>query len=244
MADKVSRIQSLSDEQQQLKRRARRRLVGALALVLLMVIFLPMVLDQKPRAVEQDIPIDIPEPDGSTPPLKPGTASAADTPQPPAVVTQPTETPASVSKPATATTKPEATTPKPTTKPEKPTEGAKPAADNTSKPTKPTATKPAEDDPLNALVSAREQQASTERPAAAAGKWSVQFAALNDASKAKALLKTLSGQGFKAYVVTIHTPNGEVSKVRAGPYGSKDEADQARQKAEAAGLQAIVVAGR
>lgn len=243
MADKVSRIQSLSDEQQQLKRRARRRLVGALALVLLMVIFLPMVLDQKPRAVEQDIPIDIPEPDGSTPPLKPGTASAADTPQPPAVVTPlPTDTPASVTKPATATTKPEATTPKPATKPEKPTEGTKPAAD-TNKPTKPAATKPAEDDPLNALVSAREQQASSERPAAG-GKWSVQFAALNDANKAKALLKTLSGHGFKAYVVTLHTPNGEVSKVRAGPFSSKDEADQARQKAEAAGLQAIVVTGK
>lgn len=241
----MSRIQSLSDEQQQLKRRARRRLVGALALVLLMVIFLPMVLDQKPRAVEQDIPIDIPEPDGSTPPLKPGVASGVETSQPAAVVVPPAQdTPASTSKPAVATTKPVDTTPKPATKPEKPAEGSKPVVDNATKPSKPATNKPAEDDALNALVNAREQQASSERPAASAGKWSVQFAALNDANKAKALLKTLSGHGFKAYVVTIHTPNGEVSKVRAGPFSSKDEADQARQKAESAGLQAIVVAGK
>ncbi len=42
------------------KQRARRRLVGAIALVLAAVIVLPMVLDSRPKPVTDDISIDIP----------------------------------------------------------------------------------------------------------------------------------------------------------------------------------------
>jgi len=42
------------------KQRARRRLVGAIALVLAAVVILPMVLDSHPRPVTDDIAIDIP----------------------------------------------------------------------------------------------------------------------------------------------------------------------------------------
>src|ERR1700730_17926255 len=42
------------------KQRARRRLVGAVALVLAAVIILPMVLDSHPKPVTDDISIDIP----------------------------------------------------------------------------------------------------------------------------------------------------------------------------------------
>src|SRR5476649_1834526 len=42
------------------KQRARRRLVGAVALVLAAVIVLPMVLDSHPKPVTDDISIDIP----------------------------------------------------------------------------------------------------------------------------------------------------------------------------------------
>ena len=51
---------SISDEELQLKKRARRRLVGAIALVTLVVIFLPMVLESEPKPVGQDIAIRIP----------------------------------------------------------------------------------------------------------------------------------------------------------------------------------------
>ena len=51
---------AISDEELQLKKRARRRLVGAIALVLLIVVFLPMVLDNEPRPLNQDIAITIP----------------------------------------------------------------------------------------------------------------------------------------------------------------------------------------
>lgn len=74
-----------SDEELQLKKRARRRLVGAIALVLIVVVFLPMFLDSEPQPLSQDIAITIPpipsaeqsptlnasRPDAATPPAKP-----------------------------------------------------------------------------------------------------------------------------------------------------------------------------
>ena len=45
----------------ELRARARRRLAGAIALVLAAVIVLPMILDSEPVAVSDDIPIRIPE---------------------------------------------------------------------------------------------------------------------------------------------------------------------------------------
>src|SRR3954466_1787526 len=51
---------AIRDEELHLKKRARRRLVGAIALVLLIVVFLPMVLDSEPKPLNQDIAINIP----------------------------------------------------------------------------------------------------------------------------------------------------------------------------------------
>jgi len=47
------------------KKRARRRLIGAIALVLAMVIVLPMIFDSKPRPLSDDIAIQIPSKDGA-----------------------------------------------------------------------------------------------------------------------------------------------------------------------------------
>src|SRR4051794_37688452 len=45
------------------KKRARRRLIGAIALVLAAVIGLPMILDSEPKPVADDISIQIPSKD-------------------------------------------------------------------------------------------------------------------------------------------------------------------------------------
>src|SRR5450830_286060 len=47
------------------KKRARRRLIGAVALVLAVVIVLPMILDSEPRPLADDIAIQIPSKDGN-----------------------------------------------------------------------------------------------------------------------------------------------------------------------------------
>ncbi len=56
----------MAEEQQDvetLKRRGRRRLVGAVALVLLAVIVLPMVFDADPRGTSPAVPVKIPAED-------------------------------------------------------------------------------------------------------------------------------------------------------------------------------------
>ena len=49
-----------TDVQLQIKKRARRRLVGAIAFVSVVAVVLPMVMDHQPRQVVQDVEICIP----------------------------------------------------------------------------------------------------------------------------------------------------------------------------------------
>ena len=69
----------MSDDVNLLRRRARRRLVGAIALVVLAVVVLPIILDQKPRPGPQELTVQIPSQDGSPfkklPPLQPPPAA-------------------------------------------------------------------------------------------------------------------------------------------------------------------------
>ena len=55
----------VSDEESQLKRRARRRLIGAIVLVAAIVVVLPMVLDTTPKPLDGEVSIKIPSPDSS-----------------------------------------------------------------------------------------------------------------------------------------------------------------------------------
>src|SRR5262245_7495214 len=52
-----------TDEQVQLRRRARRRLIGAIALVTLIAVVLPWILEGEPRSSDQEISIQIPSQD-------------------------------------------------------------------------------------------------------------------------------------------------------------------------------------
>lgn len=53
----------LTDDELNLRRKARRRLIGAVALTLAVVVILPMVLDSEPKPTGQDIELRIPDPD-------------------------------------------------------------------------------------------------------------------------------------------------------------------------------------
>jgi DedD protein len=55
--------QSMTDEELRFRRRARHRLIGAVTLVTGLVVFLPMVLDNEPKPVAEDIAISIPSQD-------------------------------------------------------------------------------------------------------------------------------------------------------------------------------------
>ena len=63
----------MAEEQQDvetLKKRGRRRLVGAVALVLLAVIVLPMVFDPEPKSTQTPVSVRIP-PENEAPPFAP-----------------------------------------------------------------------------------------------------------------------------------------------------------------------------
>ena len=69
------------------KKRARRRLVGAVALVLAMIIGLPMIFDSEPKPVSEDIAIQIPskdKPGALVPATAPATAPTSNTASAPA----------------------------------------------------------------------------------------------------------------------------------------------------------------
>jgi len=78
----------LSDDVNLLRRRARRRLVGAIALVVLAVVVLPIILDQKPKSGPQELTVQIPSQDGgpfktrALPPLQSPPPAAAKTDAP------------------------------------------------------------------------------------------------------------------------------------------------------------------
>lgn len=87
---------SMTEEEIQFRRRAKHRLIGAVALVSGLVVFLPMVLDNEPKPVAEDIAINIPSQDAkpakvavAAPPVQ---APRAALPTPPAEDAKP-ETP-------------------------------------------------------------------------------------------------------------------------------------------------------
>jgi DedD protein len=53
----------LTEDELNLRRKARRRLIGAIALTLVVVVILPMVLDSEPKSTGNDIDLSIPDPD-------------------------------------------------------------------------------------------------------------------------------------------------------------------------------------
>jgi DedD protein len=100
-------------EQQQdvdtLKRRGRRRLVGAVALVLLAVIVLPMVFDPEPRRTPPPVSVRIPGEDDSTftpkLPARPAAAPTAEEKKEPAKVEEKAAPPVVAKKPEAKKTK-------------------------------------------------------------------------------------------------------------------------------------------
>lgn len=118
--------QPVSDDEIQLRKRARRRLVGAIVLVLMVVVFLPMVLDNEPKPLPPNVAINIPQ-QGSADGKFPDQPPAAPVAAPPAAVVTPR--PPGTNAPAVPL---DAKLPEPTTPP--PSVPASPAGADTAKP--------------------------------------------------------------------------------------------------------------
>ncbi|HYH41476.1 MAG TPA: SPOR domain-containing protein, partial [Burkholderiales bacterium] len=80
-----------------------------------------------------------------------------------------------------------------------------------------------------------------EAPASASGAYVVQVAALSDTAKAKQLEKQMAGVGLQTYTEVVNTQAGAVTRVRAGPFATKEAAEKARTQLKKAGLDGKVV---
>ena len=191
---------TIGDEQLQLKKRARRRLIGAIALVTLMVVVLPLLLDGEPKPVSPDISIQIPPGNGGAftsrvvpVPEKSGEAVAAEKVQ---------------------------------------------KAENITPP--PPAAKPNTDKPAESAKTTEEKAEKSAKSESKSGAYVVQLAAFSNSDKAKRLQRKLTASGIRAYTEVLKTAEGEKTRVRAGPYESRDAAEKALERLKTLGLDGVV----
>lgn len=209
------------DSDLQLKKRARRRLVGAVALALLAAIVLPMVMDHEPRPTQQDIQVRIPSQDAGnfTARVLPGAPTA--TPLPPVAEMKRPE-----AKPEPRLEEAEAAAPAPAPKPELKPE-PKPAPKPELKPdAKSAETLRAE----QILAGGDAPKAETAKSDPANGQWVLQLGAYAEQGNVKVLQGKIKELGYPSYTEKVSTPQGERIRVRAGPFSSKAAAEKAQAK--------------
>ena len=197
------------------QQRARHRLIGAAVLVLIAVVGLPRILDNKPKSVNNDIAVNIvtslPAPNAVTPSndekAKPAPAVA--------------EVPAKEKEVVVA--------PAPEAKPE-----AKPA---------PAASKPssiglAAGEELVAAPSTTTKAKTEELPKkAGSGKYVIQIGAFASEERAKGWIAKMKDQKIPNYVLNKTGADGaKLYVLRAGPFAEKDAAEAAEKKVKAMGL--------
>jgi DedD protein len=174
-----------STETMEIRRRGRRRLVGAIAIVVLLVVFVPMILDSEPHPAANEPSTAIP-PRDNAPPLPPPSKAS---PRPAPAVVAPA--------PAVATPAPAVVTPAP------------------------------------AVV--------TPAPAAAAPKrqgFAVQVGAFRDEATLRQAREKLAEARIAHYTERV---DGGLTRLRAGPFPTREAAEQARVALKLSALEGQVV---
>lgn len=69
----------------------------------------------------------------------------------------------------------------------------------------------------------------------------VQVGAYNDIERLKAARAKLEKLGFKSYTQDVESSTGKRTRVRVGPFASKQEAEGVAAKVKAAGMQAAIL---
>jgi len=222
---------TLSEEEIQLRKRARRRLVGAIVLVAVAVVVLPMVLDSKPEQRNHEIEIHIPSEDTvdelppqavlpETPAVRVPDSGTADSPRQEPVASQPGRSVQSSTQVAG--------------KDKWAGSGAGPGT-----------------------ASGVESAESVRTASVAADMFVVQLGAFADPAKARQQLQSLASKegDIKAYTETIKTGKGtgsrgpdsrkeaddnEITRVRAGPFRTREEAEVMRERLRKLGFDGVV----
>lgn len=222
-----------NDAQLEIKKRARRRLVGAVALALAAAIILPMVMDKEPRSTGNDLQIRIPSQEGGnyTSRLIASTASA-----PVAVPAEPAgDASAPAERPMPATSAPAVVPPKPAAAPAV----SAPAANSTPVGAAPKSEAPPPPHKPDAAARARALLDGGEPAPTAADnhKYFIQLGVYRDAENAKSVRAHAKSAGFASTTEAV----GHSTRVRVGPFSDREAADRALAKLKKAGLNNALV---
>jgi DedD protein len=257
----------------ELRRRARRRLIGAVVLALAAAVIVPMLLESDPKPLGEDVSVKIPPEDGGKFVNRLSDKSAKAAAVAPAAKSEPVKEPAK--EPAREPNKePNKEAPKADAAPAPaPSPEAAPAVSNVPAPKKSisqaeqkmlgTPAKPAATAsppavapvPAPAPVVAAVPAAGAAAPVPAAttkdaGKaaggesYSVQLAAFADDKGANSLANKLKRATYPAYTEPLTTSKGTLWRVRVGPYPSRDAAVEIRDKLKSEGYSGIVAVAK
>lgn len=210
-------------EQIELRRKGRQRLVGAVTLALLAVVFVPMLLDPEPRRERAEPLLAIPPRDGA-PPLAPAPKS----PEPQAVAEAVKGAPDEA--PAAAPAQPQAPAPAA-------------AAGETRKTIEPKAAEFRRPPPK--AVAAKTEPAQADAPQAEAKKvdaprlegFAVQVGAFKDEARLKLAREKLTAAGISHYI----DRQPDFTRLRAGPFATREAAESGLAGVKRAGLDGRVV---
>ena len=176
-------------EASEIRRRGRQRLIGAVAIALLLIVFVPMLLDSEPRAKKDEPKLDIP-PRENAPALPPPMGAPAEPKVSAAVPAPAVEEKKKAEEPRKPAAKVAVLEPRPAAEP-----------------------KAAEAKPAPAPTSAAPKMEG----------FAIQVGAFRDEAKLQQVRERLAAAKLKTYT----EPSGELTRLRVGPFGTRDEADKA-----------------
>ena len=218
------------------RRRARHRLIGAVVLVLVAVIGFPLLFDAQPRPVAVDTPIVIPDRQAAAP-----LSGAASVPPEQAPAKPLLPTPQVVPPQASLGAREEVV---PTEKvAEKPAE-KEPVAKEEVKATP--AAKPDNSEKPSAAATAKDDASKAQalldgKAEAATGRFIVQAGAFSEAAKVREVRRKLEQAGFKTYTQVVEKDGKSSTRIRVGPFPSREEADKVVARIRKLDLQASVL---
>jgi len=228
----MAQMDALTTEEMDLRRRARRRLVGAIALALLAVVVLPMLFNPEPKPLGPGVDIRIPDqstpfeprmPVPQTPPPEVGDDPAAQVPQAQAPVD------------AAPITSAPAVSPAPPVSP--PVTPPRPSAPVAAADSRPAASKPvAQAGPGTGTQSAASDRAAASESFAARG-YFLQLGAFTSEANARQLADKAKAAGFN---VVVQEVGGQV-RVRVGPYPERNQALEMQARLRAKGFGTILL---
>lgn len=220
-----------------IRKRARHRLLGSVVLVLGAVIGLPLLFDSQPRPVAIDTPIVIPDRNQAAPLLSPSAAKQAALPK--EVVLDAPEAPVVLAPEKGTVANASALDPheEVVTKETKSAPNTQAKLEQNAEPKIEPKTE-SKSEPKSELKS---EPKSESKSADHAVRSVVQVGAFADLAKAREARTKLEQAGLKTYTQEVDTKEGKRTRVRVGPFASKEEADKTAEKIRKLNLPATVL---